>query len=274
MTRHKKNHKFKLRSMYNWHRYLGVTAAMFVLILASTGLALNHSQQLALDERYVSNAMLLDWYNIQAPATPISFPVAGDWVSQWDNQLFLNSQRLGEFGGELLGASVVDNIVIIALTGRLLLFTGAGELIEELAGLQGVPAGLQRIGLLANGQIAVMSAHGVYLTDIEFLSWQESAAPIPVDWSRAQAVPHSLGQSISNQFRTHILPLERVLLDFHSGRIGGDFGALLMDGAAILMMFLALSGTWIWVFRMVKARRHNKKSATVHAERNPKVRNN
>jgi len=33
MTRHKK-HGIKLRSMYQWHRYIGVSVAVFILILA------------------------------------------------------------------------------------------------------------------------------------------------------------------------------------------------------------------------------------------------
>lgn len=259
MTRRKKKYRIKLRSMYNWHRYLGVTAALFVLVLAGTGVALNHSEGLALDEQFVSNPVLLDWYNIQAPATPLSFPVQNYWVSQWDSQLFLNSQRLGKFDGNLLGVTFAENIIIVATNGRLLLFSTSGELIEELSGLQGVPAGLQRIGSLTDGRVAVTGAHGVYLTDTDFLTWQEPASPPPVSWSGAQRLPRSLHESISRQFRTHILPVERVLLDVHSGRIAGDFGVFIMDGAAIILMFLALSGTWIWVFRGVKKRRQNKK---------------
>ena len=48
-----------------WHRRLGLTAALFVLLLATTGLALNHTDGLRLDERYVGAGWLLRWYGIE-----------------------------------------------------------------------------------------------------------------------------------------------------------------------------------------------------------------
>ena len=41
------------------------------------------------------------------------------------------------------------------------------------------------------------------------------------------------------------LPLERVMLDIHSGRLLGRYGPFLVDGAAFILLLLSLSGIWI-----------------------------
>jgi hypothetical protein len=54
-----------------------VSAALFVLILAASGLALNHTETLGLDERYVHSQALLGWYGIEAPEPGGSMRPAG-----------------------------------------------------------------------------------------------------------------------------------------------------------------------------------------------------
>ena len=259
MTRRRRR-RFNLRSMYNWHRYVGVTAALFVVLLSITGLALNHADELELDKRYIENTVILDLYNIRAPTGPPSFPAVGHWISQWENMLFLDHQPLGEFDGELLGAISSNKMFILALPNRLLLFTSKGELIEQLAGEQGVPAGMRRIGVLDDGRIAVRGAHGIYLSDTDFLDWQETQQPVNnIHWSVAQALPTALYNAVVDQYRGQVLSMERVLLDLHSGRFFGPNGIYVMDMAAVLLLFLAMSGTWIWIYRIIKQRRHHKR---------------
>ena len=77
MTRHHKDKSRAklLRSLYIWHRYMGLAAALFVIVLAVTGLALNHTQELGLDSNYVKSGALLNWYGVQAPENITSYPV-------------------------------------------------------------------------------------------------------------------------------------------------------------------------------------------------------
>ena len=61
MTRHPRNKSRArlLRSLYMWHRWLGLAAAAFVILLSLSGLLLNHTEEFALDSRHVSNGALL-----------------------------------------------------------------------------------------------------------------------------------------------------------------------------------------------------------------------
>jgi len=54
---------------------------------------------------------------------------------------------------------------------------------------------------------------------------------------------------LQRHFRGEVLPVERVLLDLHSGRFFGRFGPWIFDTIAVLLILLALSGTWIWLKR-------------------------
>ena len=71
---------------------------------------------------------------------------------------------------------------------------------------------------------------------------------------------------ITNWRRGSGLPVERVLLDLHSGRIFGKPGVYVVDAAAILFLVLAASGVWLWGKRRASARAHarHKQHGTVH----------
>lgn len=252
MTRHKR-HRVKLRSMYQWHRYFGVTIALFVILLSVTGVMLNHTDKLALDQRYVKSNWLLDWYGISAPEQIRSYHTAQGWLSQWGERLFLDKHELGEYSNKLLGAVSYGDMLVVALEGTVLLFTADGELIEALRGEQGVPAGMWAIGLSSRQRVVVNSAHGTYLADSELLHWRDTK-PDAVKWSAPSSLPPDVYQSMLERYRGRGLNLERVILDLHSGRLLGDYGIYFTDVIALLMVFLASSGLWLWGMRLLRER--------------------
>lgn len=252
MTRHKR-HKIKLRSMYQWHRYLGVSVALFVLILSVSGIMLNHTGALALDKHFVKSNILLDWYGVYAPEKIYSYKTSQGWISQWDSHLYMDNKTLGEYSDKLLGATVYQGMLIVALERTILLFTPQGELIEILRGTQGVPAGMWAIGLGSQQQLVVNSAHGTYVADQDIVQWQHSKAD-SVKWSAPSQLPDSIYQIMLENYRGQGLSMERLFLDLHSGRLFGQFGVYLVDLAGLLMMFLACSGLWLWSMRLLRER--------------------
>lgn len=258
MTRHRKKPRFKkLRSMYIWHRYIGVSVAVLVIVLSVTGLMLNHTEELALDEQHIGNDWLLDHYGIHAPETIASFSAAGHWISQWGERLFFDQQELGSSNKPLIGVVAYEDMLVLALQSEVWLLTTDGELIEKMGGLEGIPAGMSAIGISDEGRVAVMAAHGVYTTDEDLVIWEDDPEAITV-WVDPVELPQALAQALLAKYRGHGLSLERVTLDLHSGRIFGPYGVYVMDAAAVLMLFLALSGTWIWGMRHVRNLQRNK----------------
>ncbi len=252
MSHRKNKPRFKkLRSMYIWHRYMGISAALLVIILAISGLMLNHTGKLELDSHYINNDWLLDQYGIQAPASIRSYQTNSHWLSQWGERLFLNQTDIGTSNEKLLGILVHEGMLIAALDSEIWLLTPAGELIEKLGGNEGIPAGMSAIGLTDEGHVAVMAAHGVYTADRDLVIWQDAPDAITVWIDRAE-LPPALYKILLEKYRGHGLSLERVILDLHSGRLFGEYGIYIMDAAALAMLFLALSGSWIWGIRHLR----------------------
>lgn len=232
--------------MNKWHRRLGIVAALFVIMLVVTGLLLNHTGALTLDQRYVRNNLLLKLYNINPAQPPAGFKVNGHWISQVGERIYFDRIEIAENVKNLVGAVIPNDEIVAAFDGQLLLLEGNGEIIEHLGGTQGVPAGMRAIGLAKErGGLVVRGAHGDYSVDIDNLKWHEHSY-LEADWSEPETLPAPLEAELMQLYRGKGLPVERVILDLHSGRLLGNFGVYLIDAMAILFLLLALSGIWMW----------------------------
>jgi hypothetical protein len=245
-----------------WHRRIGLTAALFALLLSITGLLLNHTEDLNLDSSYVKSGWLLDWYGIKAPKNLLSFEAGGHWISQLGERFYFDGHELAgrevDEDDNLIGAVKLGDNIIVAVEGHVMLLSLSGELIETLGGAEGVPAGMRTIGL-DQGRLVVRASHGDYLTDKDLLHWDESEEGethirADADWARPAALPKNLYDQLAGAYRGKGLTTERVLLDLHSGRILSTPGVLLVDLMAILITLLAITGVWMWVRH---ARREN-----------------
>jgi hypothetical protein len=232
--------------IHKWHRKVGITAAFFVMLLVVTGLLLNHTDKLNLQNIFVQSDKLLEWYHIQPEGQIKGFRVDQHWLSQIDGRLYFDQMELADHIEDLHGAVLVSDGFVIALDGSLLILTQSGELVERLSGIEGVPAGIKSIGLSSGGDIVIKAAHGDYTADLDATEWQEQEGLV-VNWSVPDEVPEKLSEQLLTLYRGKGLPLERVILDIHSGRILGQAGVLLVDFMAVLFLLLAMSGVWMWL---------------------------
>lgn len=232
------------RLLRRWHRYAGFTAAIFVCILAVTGLLLNRTDLLELDHHYLSWPPLLDWYGIKAPTDVVAFTAGGRTLALIGHRLFLDEKPLpGEYSS-LQGATAEEELIVAAADRKLLLFSVTGELVESVSG---APAGVSRIGRLASGEVAIDAAAGVFVADADLLTWHGvSDLPAKLAWATPTAPASALLATLTDVYRGESLSWERVLLDLHSGRLFGRYGSWLMDSAAVLLLVLVVTGTWIW----------------------------
>lgn len=246
----------KLKSFYVWHRYMGVVAALFAILLSVTGIALNHTGGLRLDETYIKADWLLDWYGIEAPDESTSFAAHEHRITLIADRLYFDRESLeGHFTG-LVGVIPFGDMLVAIADGDALLFTNEGELVERLGRQSGVPAGIKAVGLSPDARLVARAAHGLYTVDDGLLTWRH----IEIDdnrvrWSRADPAPAELIDFLGQHYRGNIIPLERVLLDLHSGRIFGAAGPWVMDAAALLLIALAVTGTFIWIKWLTRRRK-------------------
>jgi hypothetical protein len=236
----------KTALFYRWHRRIGIISALVVLLLAVTGLFLNHTVQLKLDSRFVQNSFLLDWYNIRSLQEPSGFQLGKIWVTRIGERLYFNETELEQNSEILWGIGRQGQMIVLALEDKLLLLTEDGQQIEKLSGYDGVPAGITDIGMNEYDELVIRAAHGDYLADLNTLAW-EDYEEIAAEWSSSKPLPPQLQQNLLKLYRGKGLSFERMLLDLHSGRFFGSAGIYFVDLAALFFIFLALSGTWMWL---------------------------
>lgn len=263
MTHHKK-HKppfFKLRSIYLWHRYMGLTVALFAIMLSLTGIALTHTTSFKLDSKPVKTGWLLDWYDIETPQRLISYTAGKQSVSLVEDKLYINKVVINGHYGNLAGAVELEGIIVVAIDTYILLLTYEGEVIERLTDINNQVEKILAIGLFPDNRLGIRTSKGLQATNINFSYWEEDSADSPV-WSTPTELPAELQDTIKQDYRSNILNLERVMLDIHSGRILGESGVIIVDIAAILFMLLAGSGFWIWLQQQNKRASHRKNRLT------------
>lgn len=246
MTRRRQKRK-KTRSLYLWHKYIGLTAALFVFLLSFTGIALNHTSDLRLDRNYISSEWLLEHYNVTEPARFARYPLESSHVSQVDDLLILGEHTIGPIERPLIGAVDFYGLTIVALKGKLLLIDDTFNVIETLGREEGVPILIQSIGKNQAGQLVFKTPNKILQIDEDFIEWSEIQNSNAIDWSQEQLTTKSQQQQLTKLYRSHIIHIETFVLDLHSGRVFGRYGELFFDLIAILLIFLAGTGIWIWL---------------------------
>ena len=237
------------------HRWLGVISALFVLLLASTGIALNHSHDWQLDQRYVSWSWLLDAYGIHAPDISASFDAGGHRASLLGQRLYFDGRSVAQEIDSVIGMVSVDFLTIVATNHSIVLLTAAGELVEQLDLVHQLPGDIDRIGSWG-GRIVINSAGEYFMGDAEVTGF-EPLASVPsrgIDWSVPSVPPLAEIVLLQESFRGQGLSVERLLGDIHSGRIIKSAGALVMDLIAVFLIILSVTGLVLWLRR---ARRGN-----------------
>jgi hypothetical protein len=229
---------------------MGISAALFALIIAATGLLLNHTEDFQFDSRYVKYDWLLDWYGIKAPDTLLSFAAHDQSVTLMGEHLYLNRKEIDGEYNDLVGAVYLDELFVVAVSNSILLLTARGDIVERLRSEDGVAVGIRRIGIDKDGRLVATNGTGHYVADKDFVTWRPwEHDPQSVHWARPAALDTQLAQSLRQHYRGEVLPVERVILDVHSGRFFGGAGPLLFDIAALLLILLSLTGVSIWLKR-------------------------
>lgn len=230
-------------SLLRWHRRVGLLIALFALILSITGMLLNHTEELSLDSQYIDSEWLLEWYGVESPET-VSFQVGEQWISGRESALYLDSQTIQPCAGDLAGAIAHEDELLIACRDALLLLTRSGQIIERVDATLGLPVPVDFLGT-NDGSALLQSAGKIFAIDLDELRFSEVSG-VSLRAVKPQSAPQAILDAIQSQSDGHSIHWERVLLDLHSGRLFGRAGVYIFDLAALLLIFLALSGVYYW----------------------------
>ena len=235
------------RRMRSLHRTMGAVVALFVLMLAITGVALNHTTDLKLDKQYVTWDWLLQHYGIANVQPDVVYLLDQNVITQFGSQVFVDAKPVTHSERPLLGGVVLDDLIVLATDDALLLFNPEGEFIERMGAAANVPPMIQNIGLF-HGDPVIQTRDGLWRSDFILDQWERVSLQ-GVGWSLPQSMPESIEAELAEYFHGKGVTVEQLLLDIHNGRILGQFGVWLLDILGILLLVLSFTGLWIWARR-------------------------
>jgi hypothetical protein len=244
-SRNKKHFKFR-RFVWQWHRRFGVGIAVLVVLLCVTGILLNHTELLKLDDRAIKNSLILSLYGIEQPEIT-NFNSNNHWIAQLGNHVYFNENSIGSCEGVLVGATHLkeQQIYVAACESEILLVTDSGELVEKIGAFYQLPVPLSAVGI-CDGIPCLQNGSNFYVLDVSELSWESTTANEAL-LSQISVPPSALVEHWQQTYIGDAISLERLLLDIHSGRILGGIGVFIMDVSAILLCLLVISGVWLWL---------------------------
>ena len=239
--------------LWRWHRRLGVFAAFFVLVLALSGILLNHTSELGLDRSFVNSFGLSRLYGDHSAAMR-GYQLGDHWLFQTaDGRVYLDAREVAPCNGALVGAVLSNGLFIAACDEELLLITESGQLLESVSASTGLPAPLQGLGLVEN-TVVLRVSESWRLADLELMDFDEYAeGGALVQQVAAGLLPETVRQQVPALGQW--LTWERVLLDLHSGRVLGRAGVWLVDIIGVFLASLAMSGLAMWWLHRMRRRR-------------------
>ena len=231
-----------------WHARIGVLAAIFFVLLSTSGVALNHTDALHLAKTPVQADWLMRWYGLKPQIPDRGYVFQRGYFAASDERWVMNGHEVALKAQTPVGAVAWGDVLAIASENDLYLYLADGQLVDHVtaAMLPGTP--IKALGLVdteSNSSLVLKTAAGDFVS-ADGLDWQTLNAAKNVSWAIQQQLPAHLHGSLVKSFGPS-LPLERIVLDIHSGRFFGSYGPLVMDAAAMLLLILSFSGVWIYL---------------------------
>lgn len=226
------------------HRWVGLTSAIWLLLLATTGFLLQHSHDWKLDHKYISNVSVLNFYGIGDQY--IAFESNNHQIQQLDKQIIQDGKSSLKLQENMVAAIHHEQQWVIATNTQVLWINSLGEISKSRDEFDGLSFPIDSLGKI-NGQI-------VYKQN-EVLSSLETNLPAntnssEVNWSTPtinQAQKDKAIQQTSHDYLTY----EKVIFDIHAGI---TTPGIVNDIAAIALIILSLSGIFLF-FRKKKTNR-------------------
>lgn len=232
------------RTLRRWHRRFSLTVVAFIVLLTITGVLINHAHHLELDKVAVKQTWLLDWYGIGNPQ-PVAMVSSDDGqLAYTENLAWLGKNTILRADAPIQQGISTANGWFIASHNKLHWFTPQGRLIDTLGVDSGLPVPVDKLGISAEGNLAVSSISQIYIVDSDVISWQPVSADTPIIWSSPKPATSA---DYNLLFRSAQLDWQRVLLDLHSGRLFGSLTIWLWDLFALIVLSMAISGIWLWL---------------------------
>ena len=240
--------------LIRWHRRTGILLALFLVLLAGTGILINHAKELNFDQP-VNNTLILSWYGVNTPNQVVGVHTSNGWISQVGTGLYWDDKQVAQCNeAAFVGALWMSSRFVLSCKNELIVLDAEGEIEEKFSPLYGLPIPVTGLSRNGSGDILIRvgsdgNGSQLYLFDLAGARWTLQKSQLSLIWPSLVSVPDDLKKILVNSYSGSDISWERVLLDLHSGRLFGQIGRWVMDVVAIAMLVLAFSGLWLWRIR-------------------------
>lgn len=224
------------------HRWSGLILLVPILIASLTGLILNHTVDLDLSNRHVSANWIQARYGMALEGEPTAFGLEGKaHAAEWDGKIFFGNKLIDD-ESRLVGAVPLRDGTAVVTTGAVHYFGLDGELIETLGSVT-LPSGeISRAGRTENLELTLETGEGIFKSDANLLEFSDASAANASAWSEKIVPEESQKQLWKTAFSGEGIPMDRVILDIHSGRFFGNVGKWIYDLTVIGVVILSITG--------------------------------
>jgi hypothetical protein len=239
------------RELYRWHRRIGASAALFVVWIVISGWLLNHSDSLKLAQQQIYSPALAHWYNLHYAVPTKIFNSKNHWLVNNDETLILDSKILSTQFSNVIGLTQSEQFIAIASNHEILLLDAQNQVVDKLNESSLPFKYITKIGSGCDG-IAITDADADAddnnpihtLSSQDGLEWQPCSQPIT--WSTAKPINTDQLKQLEPQL-VPAISVEKIIIDLHTGRFFGRYGAFVVDVIGLCLMLLALSGLWLFL---------------------------
>jgi len=224
------------------HQWLGVILLVPLTIACVTGLILNHTVDLDLSKRHVTSDWIQSRYGMTLEGEPKAFGL--DWkayAARWDGQLFHRDNIVNDDSLLVAAVPLRDGTAVVTATS-VHYFGLDGELIETLDSLTLPETPITRAGRTENLTLVLETESGNFTSDANLLDFSETPTGQNIAWSGSVTPSESDRTIWKTAYSGEGIPLDRVILDLHSGRFFGTIGKWIYDLTVIGVLILSATG--------------------------------
>jgi len=243
----------------NWHKRAGLFAFAFMIWLGASGFLINQSAPWGYDTTRIDWPAITSLYGMRASPPREGYTAGDAWLARGGDDVFLNGSPvaypIGEPQGMVASDASGQTLLYVATRESLVLLKPDGSVYDELSSPILPVKEVLAVGT-TDGGIAVRGGEETLVSTDGGLRWNE-VDDLNAQWSE----PSSLAESqrdILAPYSMPSLPLERALLDLHSGQIFGDAGTWVVNIVGLLSIWLGISGLWMTLRQQRQQKRRAK----------------
>ncbi len=239
------------RLTHDLHRWVGIFSCLFMLVVAGTALALNHSE---LWKPFILKPVSANGFSLGQAQLLASDPHVIGHLLAADAKALFESRDSGKSWKELKLYVPAEKAVGLALgpkQGQIWLALrevgvffseDGGEIWEEIGNLPFNPVAGEYIQKMWVGAGPTLQLK----TDLAIYTGTSDKTAMVRHWQKMPLVMNQGKQA---------LDIQDLIWRLHTGRFGGMWSILLYDAVAMSLIFLSLSGLWL-----SRRPRHKKKA--------------